>query len=101
MGACGQPHVITKLMMIKKIRDFKQIMVMSSIAGTLAVFLWISIGLAMRALVVIAGSRPDRAGAADQQQGQREEQCRDLHDVASSQGVGPASGSPVSRSISV
>jgi SSS family transporter len=52
VGACGQPHVITKLMMTKRIPDVKQIMIVSSIAGTLAALLWISIGLAMRALVV-------------------------------------------------
>lgn len=64
VGACGQPHVITKLMMTKRIPDFKQIMVMSSIAGTLAVFLWISIGLAMRALVV-SGAHPELAQPDD------------------------------------
>ena len=52
VGACGQPHVITKLMMTKRIRAFKQILIVNLIAGTLAALLWISIGLAMRALVV-------------------------------------------------
>lgn len=58
VGACGQPHVVTKLMMTKRIRDFKQIIIVSSIAGTLAALLWISIGLAMRALVV-GGVHPE------------------------------------------
>ena len=58
VGACGQPHIVTKLMMNKKIRDFKQILVLSSVAGTLAAFLWIAIGLAMRAMVV-GGAHPE------------------------------------------
>jgi SSS family transporter len=64
MGACGQPHVITKLMMTKRIKDFKQIMVVSFAAGTMAALLWISIGLAMRALVV-SGSHPELAQPDD------------------------------------
>jgi len=52
MGACGQPHAITKLMMTKRVKDFKNIMALSFVAGTFAVLLWIAIGLAMRALVV-------------------------------------------------
>jgi Na+/proline symporter len=58
VGACGQPHIITKLMMNKRIRDFKQILIVSSVAGTMAAFLWIAIGLAMRALV-IGGAHPE------------------------------------------
>jgi SSS family transporter len=52
MGACGQPHAITKLMMTKRVKDLKNIMALSFTAGTLAVLLWIAIGLAMRSLVV-------------------------------------------------
>ena len=58
VGACGQPHIITKLMMNKRIRDFKQILVLSFVAGTMAALLWIAIGLAMRALVV-GGAHPE------------------------------------------
>ncbi len=58
VGACGQPHIITKLMMTRRIRDFKQIIIVSSVAGTLAALLWIAIGLAMRALVV-GGDHPE------------------------------------------
>ncbi|MDE2975996.1 MAG: hypothetical protein OXU63_00580 [Acidobacteriota bacterium] len=58
VGACGQPHIITKLMMNKKIRQFKQIFLVSAIAGVLAALLWIAIGFAMRALVV-AGDHPE------------------------------------------
>jgi Na+/proline symporter len=58
LGACGQPHIVTKLMMNKKIRDFKQIILLSSVAGGLAALLWMAIGLAMRALVV-GGEHPE------------------------------------------
>lgn len=58
VGACGQPHIITKLMMNKSIRDFKQIILLSFAAGTMAALLWIGIGLAMRALVV-GGVHPE------------------------------------------
>ncbi len=57
-GACGQPHIVTKLMMNKRIRQFKQIFLVSAIAGVLAALLWIAIGFAMRALVV-AGDHPE------------------------------------------
>ncbi len=58
VGACGQPHIITKLMMNKRIRQFKQIFLVSAIAGVLAALLWIAIGFAMRALVV-GGDHPE------------------------------------------
>ncbi|MEE2776660.1 MAG: hypothetical protein VYE73_07845 [Acidobacteriota bacterium] len=58
VGACGQPHIVTKLMMNKKITDFKKIILVSTVAGTVAAFLWIAIGLAMRALVV-GGDHPE------------------------------------------
>ena len=67
-GACGQPHVITKLMMNKRIRDFKQIFMVSAIAGFFAALLWIAIGFAMRALVVAGDhtelGQPDDAAYA-------------------------------------
>ncbi len=67
-GACGQPHVITKLMMNKRIRDFKQIFLVSAIAGFFAALLWIAIGFAMRALVVAGDhtelGQPDDAAYA-------------------------------------
>lgn len=65
VGACGQPHIVTKLMMNKRIRQFKQIFLVSAIAGVLAALLWIAIGFAMRALVVTGGhpalATPDAA----------------------------------------
>jgi len=63
-GACGQPHIITKLMMTKKIKSLKQIIIVTVIAGMLVALLWISIGLAMRALVV-GGFHPELAQPDD------------------------------------
>jgi Na+/proline symporter len=51
-GASGQPHVITKTMMVKDVRDAKYINPISGGAYVLAALLWIGIGLAMRALVI-------------------------------------------------
>jgi len=58
VGACGQPHIVTKLMMTRRIRSLKNVLVVNFVAGTLAALLWISIGLAMRATVV-GGVHPE------------------------------------------
>jgi len=52
LGGAGQPHVITKLMMNKKISDAKRILPISIMGYIFSGLLWISIGLAMRALVL-------------------------------------------------
>ena len=57
LGGCGQPHVVTKMMMNKRIRDARHILPVSMLAYVLAALLWISIGLAMRALV-LQGAHP-------------------------------------------
>jgi SSS family transporter len=68
MGACGQPHLITKLMMTRRIKDFKQILAVSVSVAMLAYLLWMGIGLAMRALVVsevhVELGQPDEAAHA-------------------------------------
>ncbi|MEM7232882.1 MAG: sodium/proline symporter [Planctomycetota bacterium] len=51
-GAAGQPHVITKLMMTKRVADARTILPLSFIAFTLSALLWIGIGTAMRTLVI-------------------------------------------------
>ena len=65
LGGAGQPHVITKMMMNKKVGDAKHILPVSMIAYTVAALLWISIGLTMRALVIQGGhaelATPDAA----------------------------------------
>lgn len=52
MGACGQPHVITKLMMTRRVRDARHMLPMSVIGYGITMLLWIAIGLSMRALVL-------------------------------------------------
>ena len=58
LGGAGQPHVITKLMMNKRIADAKYILPVSLVGYTISALLWISIGLAMRALV-LQGAHPE------------------------------------------
>jgi len=62
LGGAGQPHVITKMMMNKRVADAKYILPVSAIGYVLAALLWISIGLAMRALV-LSGQHPELASA--------------------------------------
>lgn len=52
LGGCGQPHVITKLMMNRKVTDAKTIYPISIVGYLFAALLWIGIGLVMRALVI-------------------------------------------------
>jgi Na+/proline symporter len=58
IGGAGQPHIITKMMMNKKVKDAKHIMPVSMAAYTVSALLWISIGLSMRALI-IQGAHPE------------------------------------------
>ena len=61
-GGAGQPHVITKMMMNRKVRDARFILPVSIIGFGISALLWVSIGLAMRALV-LKGLHPDLAMA--------------------------------------
>ncbi len=58
LGGAGQPHVITKLMMNRRIRDARHILPVSLLGYVLSALLWISIGLVMRALV-LEGLHPE------------------------------------------
>ena len=58
LGGVGQPHVVTKLMMNRRVGDARHILPLSVIGYTLTALLWISIGLVMRALV-LQGSHPE------------------------------------------
>ncbi len=64
LGAAGQPHIITKIMMNREVADAKRILPLSILAYTLCALLWISIGLAMRALV-LQGVHPELASPDD------------------------------------
>lgn len=52
VGLAGQPHIITKMMMNRRIQDNKSILPMSLLGYAVAVLLWVSVGLVMRAVVV-------------------------------------------------
>ncbi|MEE9219485.1 MAG: hypothetical protein V3U98_10515 [Acidobacteriota bacterium] len=62
VGKAGQPHLLTKGMMIRNVRDYRYIPLVCVGGYTLTALLWISIGLAMRALV-IKGAHPELATA--------------------------------------
>ncbi len=58
LGGSGQPHVITKMMMYKKVSDAKHILPVSIGGYLFSALLWVGIGLAMRALV-LQGVQPE------------------------------------------
>ncbi len=58
LGGAGQPHVITKMMMYKKVSDAKYILPISAGGYLFSALLWVGIGLAMRALV-LQGVQPE------------------------------------------
>ena len=60
VGGAGQPHIITKTMMIKNVRSYRYIPIVATVGFTLTALLWVGIGLAMRALVV-QGAHPELA----------------------------------------
>jgi len=62
LGGAGQPHVITKMMMYKNVKDAKYILPVSAIGYVFSALLWVSIGLVMRALV-LSGTQPELESA--------------------------------------
>ncbi len=62
VGCAGQPHLITKAMMIKRIDRYRYIPLVTVIGYSVTALLWISIGLVMRALV-LQGAHPELANA--------------------------------------
>ena len=57
LGACGQPHVITKFMMTRRLGDARHMLPVSVFGYAISALLWIGIGLSMRALV-LSGQEP-------------------------------------------
>ena len=64
LGATGQPHVITKIMMNRRITDARHILPLAIFAYSVSALLWIGIGLVMRALV-LQGAHPELARPDD------------------------------------
>jgi Na+/proline symporter len=60
LGTAGQPHVITKLMMIRRLSDARRVLPLALVGHMFAALLWISIGLSMRSHV-ITGALPGLA----------------------------------------
>jgi len=52
LGGSGQPHIITKVMMNRRVQDAKRILPVSLAGYCLSALLWLSIGLVMRTLVI-------------------------------------------------
>ncbi len=63
-GGTGQPHVITKIMMNRRIADARHILPLAIFAYAVSALLWIGIGLVMRALV-LQGAHPELARPDD------------------------------------
>ena len=67
LGLCGQPHVISKLMMTRRPDDAKNTLVVTIFGGVVTALLWMSIGLVMRTVVLQAVhpalNSPDDASA--------------------------------------
>lgn len=58
IGLSGQPHLVTKMMMNRKISDNRIIFPVSLIGYALAALLWFSIGIIMRATVLDGSTAP-------------------------------------------
>lgn len=72
LGVSGQPHVITKLMMTRRVEDARYMYPITLLGYSLSALLWIVLGLAMRALVIQGHhpelTSPDQAAPAFLQQ---------------------------------
>ncbi len=64
LGLAGQPHIITKMMMNRSISDNRIVMPVSLLSYGVSAMLWLSIGIAMHALVV-SGAHPPLGQADD------------------------------------
>ena len=64
LGMCGQPHVITKLMMTRRIQDARYMLPISVFGYALSACLWIAIGMGLRA-VVLQGLHSELTNADD------------------------------------
>ena len=64
LGVVGQPHVVTKMMMSRRVEDARLTLPITLGGYTLTALLWISIGLLMRALV-LSGDHAELGRADD------------------------------------
>jgi len=57
LGVVGQPHVMTKFMMLRRVKDLRHVIPLGVFAYGTTALLWIGIGFSMRALV-LTGAHP-------------------------------------------
>lgn len=57
-GAAGQPHLVTKMMMARRVEDARASLPITLVGFGLTALLWISIGLVMRTLVLSGQHEP-------------------------------------------
>ena len=62
VGGAGQPHLLTKVMMVRRVRDYRFVPLVTVGGYVLTALLWVGIGFAMRTLVV-SGAHPELASA--------------------------------------
>lgn len=62
LGLPGQPHIVTKWMMVRRVADIRAVLPLNLTAIAVGSLLWIGVGLVMRALV-LDGSVPALASA--------------------------------------
>ncbi|MEM1176742.1 MAG: hypothetical protein AAGM22_00230 [Acidobacteriota bacterium] len=62
IGGTGQPHIITKNMMVRRVSDLRSVLPTSIVGYFFSALLWIAIGIAMRALV-LSGQHPELSAA--------------------------------------
>ena len=64
LGVAGQPHVVTKMMMSRKVEDARRTLPITLLGYTVTALLWIGIGMLMRS-VVLNGGQSELARADD------------------------------------
>ncbi|QXD31356.1 sodium:solute symporter family transporter [Candidatus Pelagisphaera phototrophica] len=64
LGVAGQPHVVTKMMMSRKVEDARITLPITLLGYTVTALLWIGIGMLMRS-VVLNGGQSELARADD------------------------------------
>ncbi len=55
VGLPGQPHIVTKWMMVRRVPDIRRIFPLGILGNVIGALLWVGVGLAVRALVINGG----------------------------------------------
>ncbi len=65
VGGSGQPHVITKYLMLRDLKPVRWSLLVTSLAYVLCILLWMSVGFAMKYLVITGQADALAAGNED------------------------------------